>query len=102
MGHSQLAFTDELNIFYPSVGLSAVISSMADLSKTGISFLKIRTSYAEVGNPPQRYITGRNYSIKGGVVTTETIAPATHLRPGAYQIFRSRYECKVSRQQDLG
>ena len=78
---SQLAFTDELNIFYPSVGLSAVISSMADLSKTGISFLKIRTSYAEVGNPPQRYITGRNYSIKGGVVTTETIAPATHLRP---------------------
>ena len=54
---------------------------MADLSKTGISFLKIRTSYAEVGNPPQRYITGRNYSIKGGVVTTETIAPATHLRP---------------------
>ena len=28
-----------------------MISSMADLSKTGISFLKIRTSYAEVGNP---------------------------------------------------
>ena len=78
---SQLAFTDRMNIFYPSVGLSAVISSMADLSKAGISFLKVRASYAEVGNAPERYITGRNYSIKGGVVTTETCAPATHLRP---------------------
>lgn len=78
---SQLAFTDKLNIFYPSVGLSAVVSSMADLSKVGISFLKFRASYAEVGNAPQRYITGRNYSISGGSITTETHAPASYLRP---------------------
>ena len=78
---SQLAFTRQQNIFYPSVGLSAVISSMADLSKAGVSFLKVRASYAEVGNPPQRFITGPNYSIKNGVVTTQTYAPATHLRP---------------------
>ena len=78
---SQLAFTDQLNIFYPSVGLSAVISSMADLSKAGISFLKVRASYAEVGNPPQRFITGANYAIKNGVITTQTYAPASHLRP---------------------
>ena len=54
---SQLAFTPHMNIFYPSVGLSAVISSMADLSKAGILFLKVRASYAEVGNAPQRFIT---------------------------------------------
>ena len=78
---SQLAFTDQQNIFYPSVGLSAVVSSMTDLNKIGISFLKFRASYAEVGNAPERYITGRNYQIKGGVITTETCAPATHLRP---------------------
>lgn len=91
---SQLAFTDRLNIFYPSVGLSAVISSMADLSKAGISFLKVRASYAEVGNPPQRYITGRNYSIKGGVITTETIAPASHLRPERTKSFEAGLNAK--------
>lgn len=53
---------------------------MADLSKAGISILKVRTSYAEVGNPPQ-FITGPNYSVKNGVVTTQTYAPATYLRP---------------------
>lgn len=78
---SQLAFTQQMNIFYPSVGLSAVISSMTDLSKAGISFLKLRASYAEVGNPPQRFITAANYAIKNGVTTTQTYAPATHLRP---------------------
>ncbi|MCD8072973.1 MAG: TonB-dependent receptor [Alistipes sp.] len=70
-----------MNIFYPSVGISAVISSMTDLSGAGISFLKLRGSYAEVGNAPERFITGRNYGIKGGIITTETYAPATHLRP---------------------
>ena len=45
-----LAFTPKQNIFYPSVGLSAVISSMADLSKAGISFLKVRGSMPRVGN----------------------------------------------------
>ena len=91
---SQLAFTDQKNIFYPSVGISAVISSMADLSKAGISFLKVRGSYAEVGNPPQRFITGRNYAINGGVVTTETIAPASHLRPERTKSFEGGLNVK--------
>lgn len=78
---SQLAFTPSQNIFYPSVGVSAVISSMADLSKAGISFLKVRASYAEVGNAPLRYITGENYGLYNGSVTAQTIAPARHLEP---------------------
>ncbi len=79
---SQLAFTPDCNIFYPSVGLSAVISSMADLSKVGISFLKVRTSYAEVGNAPQRFITGVNTPIQtGGIISSDTYAPAINLTP---------------------
>lgn len=78
---SRLAFTRKLNIFYPSVGVSAVISSMADLSKAGISFLKVRASYAEVGNAPDRFITGKRYGLYGGVISTENTAPATHLTP---------------------
>lgn len=79
---SQLAFTKKQNMFYPSVGLSAVISSMADLNPAGISFLKIRGSYAEVGNAPQRYITGVNTPIGiGGIIGSDTYAPATNLTP---------------------
>ena len=79
---SQLAFTEHLNIPYPSVGLSAVISSMTDLSKAGISFLKVRASYAEVGNAPQRYITSVNTPVnKGGLISSDTYAPAVNLTP---------------------
>ena len=76
---SMLAFTDQLNIFYPSVGLSAVVSAMTDLSPVGVSFLKVRTSYAEVGNAPPRFITGPNYPISGGIIGSASIAPASHL-----------------------
>lgn len=79
---SQLAGTPHVNIFYPSVGLSAVISSMADLSAAGISFLKVRGSYAEVGNAPQRFITGVNIPLgTGGVISSSTYAPAVNLTP---------------------
>ncbi len=79
---SQLANTPNTNIFYPSVGLSAVISSMCNTEKIGISFLKIRASYAEVGNAPQRFITGVNTPIQtGGIVSSDTYAPAVNLTP---------------------
>ncbi len=79
---SQLAFTKTPNMLYPSVGLSAVISSMANLKPAGISFLKVRGSYAEVGNAPQRYITGVNTPIKtGGIIESDTYAPAVNLTP---------------------
>lgn len=79
---SQLAFTSHKNIPYPSVGLSAVVSSMTDLSRAGISFLKVRASYAEVGNAPQRFITGTNTPINtGGIISSDTYAPAINLTP---------------------
>ena len=79
---SMLAFTDSKNIFYPSAGLSAVISSMTDLRRAGISFLKLRTSYAEVGNAPQRFITGVNTPLStGGIISSNTYAPASNLTP---------------------
>ena len=91
---SMLAFTPKQNIFYPSVGLSAVISSMADLSKAGISFLKVRGSYAEVGNAPERYITGPNYTLTNGVVSTATIAPAKHLEAERTKSFEAGLDVK--------
>lgn len=92
---SMLAFTENGSMSYPSVGLSAVISSMTDLSKAGISFMKVRTSYAEVGNAPQRFITGVNTPIvTGGVISSDTYAPAYNLTPERTKSFEAGLNVK--------
>ena len=67
--YSSLAFTDheKKGFFYPSVGLSAVMTEFFDLSKAKISFLKIRASYSAVGNAPQRFVTNTTYNINEGI-----------------------------------
>lgn len=92
---SQLAGTKSMAIPYPSVGISAVISEMADLSKAGISLFKIRGSYAEVGNAPRRFITGVNTGIKpGGVIESATYAPAVNLTPERTKAFEAGLNLK--------
>ncbi len=52
--------------FYPSVGLSAIVSEMFDLPRQ-ISYLKVRGSFASVGTPPARGLTTQTYpALKGG------------------------------------
>jgi len=51
--------------FYPSFGLSAVLSDMVTLPEV-ISFAKLRASYAEVGNDTDPYQTQQRYSYIGG------------------------------------
>jgi TonB-linked SusC/RagA family outer membrane protein len=53
---SQLAFSSHSSFFYPSVGLSGVISQMVKLPDW-FSFLKARMSYSSVGTPYDRYMT---------------------------------------------
>lgn len=48
--NSRLVNSKEESFFYPSVGLSAVISQMVQLPKE-ITYLKVRGSYTEVGAP---------------------------------------------------
>ena len=47
---SQLVNSAEPSFFYPSVGLSAVLSEMLKMPKA-INYLKLRGSYTEVGSP---------------------------------------------------
>ncbi|MEO8253640.1 MAG: SusC/RagA family TonB-linked outer membrane protein [Flavobacterium sp.] len=54
-----------VDYFYPSVGLSAVISDMVTLPEM-ISYAKLRASYAQVGNDTDPYQTGQRYSYIGG------------------------------------
>jgi TonB-linked SusC/RagA family outer membrane protein len=51
--------------FYPSAGLSAVLSDMFTLPKE-ISFAKLRASYAQVGNDTDAYQTQQRFSYIGG------------------------------------
>lgn len=70
-------------IFYPSLGLSAVLSEMLTLPKA-ISFLKARVSFTEVGSPiSQVGITPGSitYGMSGGVVKPITTYPYPDFKP---------------------
>ena len=51
--NSRLVNSSEESFFYPSVGLSGIISEMTKLPSF-ISYLKVRGSYTEVGSPVSR------------------------------------------------
>lgn len=53
------------SFFYPSVGLSAIVSDMTQLPSF-ISFGKVRASYARVGNDAEPYYLIQNYSYEEG------------------------------------
>lgn len=79
---SRLAFSDYKSFFYPSVGLSAIISSMFD-APDWLSFLKVRGSYTEVGNSYDRFMTSITYPYDEASHnwTSTSIYPNTKLKP---------------------
>ena len=72
---SQLAFTSKGSYFYPSVGLSWLVSEAVKLPKA-ISYLKVRGSWAEVASSPNRYLTQMQYTYNEQTNTYEY--PASH------------------------
>lgn len=74
---SQLVNSKEPSVFYPSIGLSGIISQMVRLPEF-VNFLKLRTSYTEVGSPIS--FTGLTpgtitYEIKGGALIPTSTYP---------------------------
>jgi outer membrane receptor protein involved in Fe transport len=68
--------------FYPSVGLSAIISEMVDAD--WMSFGKVRLSYAMVGNDVDPYVVNERYNIHSAVGLQAPrfgILPGTELKP---------------------
>ncbi|WP_255489839.1 SusC/RagA family TonB-linked outer membrane protein [Dysgonomonas sp. 25] len=85
---SALAFTNSQDFFYPSVGVSGIITEMVDIPRDIISFMKLRGSYSEVGNSPMRYITSLTYSVGGsGAIELTPYIPATGLKPERTKAF---------------
>jgi TonB-linked SusC/RagA family outer membrane protein len=75
--------SDNRSFFYPSVGISAVISDMVTLPEV-MSFAKVRASYAKVGNDTDPYQTSSQLSYiggNGGMLYSQTTAANPNLKP---------------------
>ena len=74
---STLVNTKSMSFFYPSVGVTGIISEMTEMPDW-ISFGKVRASFAQVGNDIPAFVTVPVSTIKGGVI----IAPGVGPMPG--------------------
>lgn len=79
---STLANTSNLSYFFPSAGLSGVISQMAQMP-SWIDFLKVRVSWADVGSPLPVNLTGTSYIWNSTTQswTLPSYRPLTNLYP---------------------
>ncbi|MCQ2153737.1 MAG: SusC/RagA family TonB-linked outer membrane protein [Bacteroidales bacterium] len=75
------AKTGVISSFYPSVGLSAIITDMFTAKSDIIPYAKLRVSFAGVGNPVMRFILNPTYAVTGGVPADQTWAVADNFRP---------------------
>lgn len=81
---SALAGTKYKNkgFFYPSVGVSGILTELLPIKSNVLSFLKARFSYSEVGNAPQRFIPISTYRLQGsGFPETQTYEVNPELKP---------------------
>jgi TonB-linked SusC/RagA family outer membrane protein len=79
---STLVNTDDPSFFYPSVGLTGIISEMTTMPEW-ISFGKVRATYAQVGNDISAFITTPTATIVAGSIVNPTVGPmpGTTLKP---------------------
>lgn len=73
--------TNTNSFFYPSVGLSGIITDIFNIQSRTLNFAKLRVSYSEVGNSPEVFIAIPTYEIKDGAVVTQTRRPNSNLKP---------------------
>lgn len=88
---STLVNTNSTSFFYPSVGVSAVLSEIFSLPES-VDFAKLRASYAEVGNDIPAGITSPQYTISGKSLGNIGIGPA----PGV------SLESEIQKSYELG
>ena len=77
---STLGYTVGNSFFYPSVGLSDVLSSMFKMPDF-ISFSKLRVSYSDVGNGLPAYAAITQYPMTSGSLSFNLTAPFPNLKP---------------------
>ncbi len=70
--------------FYPSVGLTALLSEMVELPDW-VDLAKVRASYAQVGNDADPYLINQTYAYRtgayGGYISSSTVKALQNLKP---------------------
>jgi len=84
--NSTLSSMSQMNFFYPSAGISGVVSDMIKMPKA-ISYFKVRGSFADVGGGTIPHISELTYTTTGG---PQTYAPVTHMPIGQLYPERTR------------
>lgn len=77
--------------FYPSVGLTYVLSDMITMPEF-ISFAKIRGSYTQVGNDASPYLLQQTYTVSQGGLSGWVTRDATQSIPGLKPELTKSYE----------
>lgn len=105
---SQLAGpkSESKSFFYPSIGASVVLSElMPNLNKDYLSYMKIRGSWASVGNPFARYLANPRYEWNpvggSGQWSNTTQYPAYNLKPERTNSFEVGLTMKFLKNFDL-
>lgn len=79
---STFANSDYKSFFYPTVGLSGIVTEIfPSLKGNVLSYMKARLSYSEVGNDPDPFLTIPTYPISMGTVNIATRMVNTDLQP---------------------
>ena len=94
---SALAGTKHKNkgFFYPSVGVSTVLTELLPIKSKVLSFMKARFSYSQVGNAPQRHIPISTYHIQDGFPQTTTYLVDDDLKPERRKSFEVGLNAKL-------
>lgn len=83
--------------FYPSVGVSGVISNLVTLPNA-ISFLKVRGTYAQTGNDAQAYLLNQTYTFStggpNGFISRDGVKPFPDLKPEITTSYEGGIEMK--------
>ncbi|MEM9143843.1 MAG: SusC/RagA family TonB-linked outer membrane protein, partial [Bacteroidota bacterium] len=72
---------DNRSYFYPSVGLTAVMTDLLDIGNGPLSFLKLRVNWAEVGNDTSPFRLSQRANVDAGAARLDPELPNPDLRP---------------------
>ena len=78
---SMLAGASQKSFFYPSIGLSTILTELLPIKSDVLSYMKARCSYSEVGSFDWPHITIPTYSIVGSFPQTTTFIIDGDLAP---------------------
>lgn len=79
---SQLAFSKQKSFFYPSIGVSTIVSNLVELPEW-LSYLKVRGSYSQVANAFSRYLSNPSlvFNEQNGTWSQNSTYPYRDLKP---------------------